>query len=126
VRRAAFALLLLAGGCTSAAETAYREQIECLSQYVEGGMDRPFGCLPELCAIARTPEQIAAVREAFRAKAIEAGRALGKSPAQVNADALAFLNEIIGPDAHGSEERLRALMGRCETRLPPNLRPGNS
>ena len=126
MRRAALALLLATSGCTSAAETAYREQIECYSQYVEGGMDSPFGCLDGLCAIARTPEQIAAVREAFRAKAIEAGRAVGKIPAQVNADALAFLNEIIGPDAHGSEERLEALMGRCEARLPPNLRPRNS
>lgn len=116
MRRAAGALLLLAG-CTSAAEAAYREQVACLSQYVQGGMERPFGCCPGCCEMGRTPERTTAEHNAFRTKANEYGRALGKSPAEVTADARAFLSEIVGPDAHGSEERMEALNLRCQRLL---------
>ena len=114
MRRAALALLLLAGGCTSAAETAYREQVECLSRYPEGEVRAgpPGSEMP-----GRTVAVVTAERDAFRARAIERGRALGKSPADVAADARAYYHEIVGPDAHGSEERMEALGVRCQRLL---------
>ena len=113
--RSAIAMILLATGCTSAAEAAYREQIECLSQYPEGAVPSPPGCCAGCCEMpGRTAEVIAAERDRFRARAIELGRALGKSPAEVAADARAYHAEIVGPDAHGSEERMEALGARCD------------
>lgn len=113
MNRAAIGLLLLAG-CGSAAEAAYREQVECLSQYPEGEV-RPGPAGSEMPG--RTIAVITAERDAFRARAIERGRALGKSPADVAADARAYRNEIVGPDAHGSEERMEALGIRCQRLL---------
>src|SRR5207253_1389724 len=108
VRRAALALLVLpAAGCTSAGETAYREQVECLSQYPEGEVVQAG---PACCAMpGRTVAVVTAERDTFRERAIERGRALGKSAADVAADARAFRATIVGPDAHGSEERMEAL-----------------
>jgi hypothetical protein len=113
VKKAALALLLLTG-CTSAAETAYREQVECLSQYPEGEV-RPGPPGSEMPG--RTVAVVTAERDAFRTRAIERGRALGKSAADVATDARAYHNEIVGADAHGSEERMEALGARCQRLL---------
>ena len=84
------------------------------SQYPEGAVRPAPGC----CAMpGRTPQRITAERDTFRARAIERGRALGKSPADVAADARAFHATIVGPDAHGSEERMEALGDSCRQRL---------
>lgn len=114
MKRLAILPVLLATGCESAGEAAYREQIECLSQYPEGVVQPgPDGsAMP-----GRTPQRITAERDRFRARAIDLGRALSKSPADVAADARAFHNEIVGPDAHGSEERMEALGATCRQRL---------
>ena len=115
MRQAALALLVLpAAGCTSAAETAYREQVECLSQYDEGEI-RPGPPGSEMPG--RTVAVVTAERDTFRARAIERGRALGKNPADVAADARAYHDEIVGPAAHGSEERMEALGARCQRLL---------
>jgi len=114
VERLLILLALVAVGCESAAEGAYREQIECLSQYPEGALEPPPGGegMP-----GRTPERILAERETFRTRAIEHGQALGKNPADVAADARAFHLRIVGPDAHASEERMEALGAACRQRL---------
>jgi hypothetical protein len=104
-------MIMLGAGCSSAAEAAYREQVECLSQYPEGVV-RPG---PACCEMpGRTVAVVTAERDAFRARAIELGRPLGKSPADVTAEARAFHDQIVGPDAHGSEERMEALGARCQ------------
>ena len=114
MRRAAVTLILLAAGCTSAAEAAYREQVECLSQYPEGVVQPGPAC----CEMpGRTVAVVTAERDAFRARAVELGRPLGKSPADVTAEARAYHNQIVGPDAHGSEERMEALGARCQRLL---------
>lgn len=114
MKRLAILLVLLVAGCESAAQTAYREQVECLSQYPEGVVQPAPGC----CAMpGRTPQRIAAERDAFQARAIERGRALDKSPADVAADARAFHSQIVGPDAHASEERMESLGTACQARL---------
>jgi hypothetical protein len=114
VKRQLIPLALVAAGCESAAQGAYREQIECLSQYPEGALAPPPGGegMP-----GRTPERIIAERETFRTRAIEHGQALGKTPADVAADAHAFHVRIVGPDAHASEERMEALGETCRQRL---------
>ncbi|HTU10436.1 MAG TPA: hypothetical protein VMG08_06000 [Allosphingosinicella sp.] len=113
-RAAAIVPLLVAAGCASPAEAAYREAVECLSQYPEGEM-RPGPPGSEMPG--RTVAVVTAERDAFRARALEHGRAIGKSPADVAADARAFHDEILGPDAHGTEERMEALGATCRRRL---------
>ena len=121
MRGAALALLLFTGGCTSAAETAYREQIECLALFeVPDGMAEPSPgcCSAETEALHR---QSLAKRDAFRGRAAERGRALGKTQEQVSADVRAArttLDAELGTmGSHPAEERLEQLDALCTRRL---------
>lgn len=114
MRTAALALLILAAGCSSGAELAYREDVACLSMYPEGVVQPG----PVCCEMpGRTVARITAERDFFRAQAIGHGRVLGKDPPDVAADARAYYGQIVGPDAHGSEERMERLGNFCATRL---------
>ncbi len=127
MKRAALALLLLAG-CTSAAETAYREQIECLAFFdvppEEVASPEQRGPAAGGCCgaeIARLQREALAKRDAFRGRALERGRALGKNPEQVRADIraahAAFTAELRTMGAHPAEEREEQMDDLCTRRL---------
>ena len=122
MKSSAAALILLVAGCSSAAETAYREQIECLALFdvpPEEQSSPPPGCCD--AETAQLHRRAIAKRDSFRVRAIERVRALGKGPDQVTADIHAahanLMAEVNAMGAHPAEERMEHLDDVCTRRL---------
>ena len=108
MRHAALVLLVLAVGCTPAAEAAYLRDLECFAFF--------YG----VPANSGSPEA-AAARAAYRERAIAQGRATGRTPGTVEAQARAahdtFQEELNGMGAHSAEEVQEGRHAVCVARL---------
>ena len=106
--RAALALLLLAAGCTPRTEAAYQRELDCFVFF--------YG----VPANSGSPEAVAA-RAAYRERAIAQGRATGRSPENVEAQARAehaeFRAALNGMGAHSAEEVQEQKHAACVARL---------
>jgi hypothetical protein len=108
VRKAALALSLLLTACGSSREDAYRGQLECFA--VHEMMENRA----ETSRQASEQDLQAAGRlETNYKRLLDSARQLGKSPADVVADAHSFMNKIDWSNSHGTEEYLDQVMSRC-------------
>ena len=113
MRTPVLGLAFLLVGCGTPKEDSYREQLECYA--VEEMMTSPLEPDGQVSELRR--RQAADQLETDHKRLFDSARELGKSPADVVADARSLMNKIDWSNSHGTEEYLEQLMKSCPRTL---------